>query len=102
MINEGLSEWPQGVCVCVCVCPRTYSAHRWGRGAGWVLCVRLSVLGGQWWPVNPRVIEGAVVLVSAVALHHEVSTHGPLGHVCEEKREGISMGLRLQTSSSSK
>lgn len=70
-------------------CPQMWRDRgREGKvGMGGVLGVRLSVLGGQGWPVNPRVVKGAVVLVSTVALHHEMSTHRSLWHVCEEKQK---------------
>lgn len=36
--------------------------------------VRVGRAGlGQWGPVDPWVVEGTVVLIAAVALHHEVS-----------------------------
>lgn len=36
--------------------------------------VRVGQAGlGQWGPVDPWVVEGTVVLIAAVALHHEVS-----------------------------
>lgn len=49
----------------------------------WVLVVLVvsGVVGGQWWSVYPRVVEGTVALVPAASLHHEVTTHRPLGHV---------------------
>lgn len=49
----------------------------------WVLVVLVvcRVVGWQRWSVYSRMVEGAVALVSAVSLHHEVPTHGPLGHV---------------------
>lgn len=38
-----------------------------GRAGRWSL--------GQGGPVDTRVVEGTVVLIAAVALHHEMSTH---------------------------
>lgn len=51
-----------------------------------------SSLGGevasQRGPVDARVVEGTVVLVAAVALHHEMPTHGAVRHVCGDE-DGI-------------
>lgn len=52
----------------------------------WVLVVS-GVVGWQRGSVYPRVIESTVTLVPAASLHHEVTTHGPLGHVCQEEME---------------
>lgn len=30
---------------------------------------------GQGWPIDTRMVEGTVVLIAAVALHHEMSTN---------------------------
>lgn len=51
----------------------------------WVLVVLVvgGVVGGQWRPVYTGVIESTVALVPAASLHHEVSAHRPLGHVCQ-------------------
>lgn len=46
----------------------------------WVLIVR-RVVGGQWWTVYARMVESTVALIPAASLHHEVTTHRPLGHV---------------------
>lgn len=49
----------------------------------WVLVVLVvsGVVGGQRGSVYPGVVEGTVALVPAASLHHEVTTHRPLGHV---------------------
>lgn len=49
-------------------------------GVGGVLVVG-GVVGGQRGPVHAGMVESAVALVAAVALHHEMAAHGPLGHV---------------------
>ena len=49
-------------------------------GVGGVLVVR-GVVGREGRPVHPRMVEGTVVFVAAVSLHHEVATYRPLGHV---------------------
>ena len=40
---------------------------------------------GQGRPVDARVVEGTVVLVAAVTLHHEMPTHGAVRHVCGDE-----------------
>lgn len=49
----------------------------------WVLIVLVvsGVVGGQWWSIHTRVVESTVALIPAASLHHEVTTHRPLGHV---------------------
>lgn len=42
------------------------------------LCVGGRAVLGQGGPIDTRVVEGTVVLVAAVALHHEMSTNGAL------------------------
>lgn len=37
---------------------------------------------GQGGPIDTRVVEGTVVLIAAVALHHEVSANRAVRHVC--------------------
>lgn len=46
-----------------------------------VVLVVSGVVGGQRWSVHTGVVESTVALVPAASLHHEVTTHGPLGHV---------------------
>lgn len=53
------------------------------------------VVGWQRWSIYARMVESAVVLVPAASLHHEVTTHGSLGHVWEEE----TMALRSQHTS---
>lgn len=48
-----------------------------------VLVALGRVVGGQRGSVDAGVVEGAAGLVTAAALHHEVTTHWPAGHVCE-------------------
>lgn len=52
-----------------------------------VVLVVSRVVGGQWWPVYARVIKRTVTLISAASLHHEVATHRPLGHVCQQETQ---------------
>ena len=52
-----------------------------------VVLVVGGVVWGQWGSVDTRVVESTVALVPAAALHHEVTTHRPLGHVCREETE---------------
>lgn len=52
----------------------------------WVLVVLVvlvvgRMVRGQWRSVYPRVVKGTVAFVPAASLHHEVTTHRPLGHV---------------------
>lgn len=56
------------------------------------------VVGRQRGSVHAWVVEGAVALVPAAALHHKVSTHRPLGHVW--KRTGQEVGQTGSRSSS--
>lgn len=37
---------------------------------------------GQGGPIDTGVVEGTVVLIAAVALHHEMSANRAVGHVC--------------------
>lgn len=55
----------------------------------WVLVVLVvsRVVGGQWWSVYPRVVEGTITLVPAASLHHKVTTHRPLGHVWRKESQ---------------
>lgn len=46
-----------------------------------VVLVVGRVVGGQRGPVDPGVVERTVTLVPTASLHHEVTTHRPLGHV---------------------